>query len=333
VEKLAEAGMPVLASPADVARALGLAIPELRWLAFHAEAPEKTHYVYFEIPKRSGGTRLLASPHAKLRKAQSWIAEHVVAKAPVTPQAHGFVPGRSTVTNAAPHVGRGVVVNLDLEDFFPSVTFPRVRGLFESFGYSPAVATILALLTTESPRTPMDLDGKRYWVAAKDRALPQGACTSPAIANLVSRKLDRRLAGMSAKLGWAYTRYADDMTFSASGEHKKDVGLLLARVRHIAGEEGFRLNAKKGRVQRSGGRQEVTGIVVNQKPGIAREEVRRLRAILHGAKKTGLEAQNREGRPAFEAWLRGKIAYVMMVDREKGSALRAALDAIAPPRG
>jgi len=333
VEKLATARMPLLASAGDVARALGFTVPEVRWLAFHAEVAAKTHYVYFQVAKRSGGTRLLASPHAKLRRAQSWILHHVLAPAPHSEEAHGFVSGRSTVTNALPHVGQGIVVNLDLAEFFWSITFPRVRGLFESFGYSPAAATILALLCTESPRTPMDLDGKRYWVAAKDRALPQGACTSPAISNLVARKLDRRLAGMSAKMGWKYTRYADDLTFSAGRAHEKEVGRLLACARHILEEEGFRLNPKKGRVQRRGGRQEVTGIVVNDKPGIAREEVRRLRAILHAAKTTGLAAQNREGRENFEAWVRGKIAYVAMVDRAKGGALLAALAQIVERPG
>src|SRR6185436_17792305 len=120
----------------------------------------------------------------------------------------GFVSGRSTVSNARAHLGRSLVVNLDLKDFFPSVTFPRVRGLFESVGYSPAAATILALLCTESPRMAVDHDGTRHWVAVAERALPQGACTSPAIANLVARKLDRRLAGAAKKLGWTYTRYA-----------------------------------------------------------------------------------------------------------------------------
>ena len=97
----------------------------------------------------------------------------------MTPHAHGFVEKRSTVTNARPHVGKDVVVNLDLKDFFPSITFPRVRGLFESLGYSPAVATLLALLTTEAPRVQVLHDGTPFWVAAGERALPQGACTSP----------------------------------------------------------------------------------------------------------------------------------------------------------
>jgi retron-type reverse transcriptase len=328
VEALQAQGLPVLSSPADVARALGIPVPRLRWLAFHAEAVTRSHYVYFEVPKRSGGMRLLSAPHQALGAAQRWVLSEILEKVTFEDEAHGFVKGRSTVTNARPHLGRDVVVNLDLQDFFPSITFPRVRGLFQRLGYSPAVATVLALLTTEPPRRPIDYDGTRYWVAVCPRALPQGACTSPALSNMVTRKLDRRLRGLSEKAGWTYTRYADDLTFSAAPGKRDEVGRLMARVRHLAADEGFTLHPEKGRVQRSGGRQTVTGIVVNSKPSLPRDEVRRLRAILHGARTTGLEAQNREGHPHFEAWLRGKLAYLQMVDRERGARMLAELDRI-----
>lgn len=327
VEALAALGLPLLATPSDLAAALGLSIPRLRWLCFHAEATARFHYVTFQIPKRSGGVRLLASPHAQLERAQRWILENILSRLEVTPHAHGFVAGRSTVTNARPHVGKHVVVNLDLKDFFPTITFPRVRGLFESLGYSPAAATLLALLCTEAPRTAMTYDGKTYWVAAGERALPQGACTSPAISNLVTRKLDRRLAGAVSRLGWAYTRYADDLSFSGSAEAGTRLSLLFARVRAIVADEGFTVNEAKGRVQRAARRQSVTGVVVNDKLGVPREELRRLRAILHAARTTGLAAQNREQRADFEAYLLGKISYIAMIDPAKGAALRDAFQA------
>ncbi len=328
VEALQERGLPVLSTPADVARALGIPVPELRWLAYHAEATPKPHYVYFEIPKRSGGTRLLAAPHAKLATAQAWVLHNVLEKLATEPPAHGFVKGRSTVTCALPHVGRDVVVNLDLSSFFPTIGFGRARGVFRKLGYSPAVATIFALLCTESPRTPVLFEGERQFVAVGPRALPQGACTSPALSNQVVKKLDRRLAGMAAKHGFAYTRYADDLTFSAPPGKREEVAMLLARVRHVVEEEGFAINPKKGRIQRSGRRQSVTGIVVNHKPSVPREEVRLLRSILHHAKTTGLEAQNRAGIPFFESHLRGRIAYVHMVDPGRAAPLFAALAAV-----
>ena len=331
VEGLQAKGLPVLASPADVARAIGISVPELRWLCFHNEAAKHTHYVQFEIPKRSGGMRLLAAPMPKLAAAQSWVFENILSKLPVDLHAHGFVRGRSTVTNARPHQGREIVINLDLQDFFPTITFPRVRGVFVKLGYSPAVATILALLCTESPRRTMTYDGRDYHVAVGERGLPQGACTSPALSNQVAYRLDRRLQGLAHKHGFHYTRYADDLTFSTSSGRRVSVPFFQARVRHVIQDEGFAVQLKKGRVQRAAGRQTVTGIVVNDgnKLGLPREEVRRLRAILHNAKKTGLAAQNRDAHPDFVAVLRGKIAYLAMIDPQRAAQLREELARLA----
>lgn len=330
VEKLESLGLPVLSSPLDVARALGVEISTLRFLAYHAEAQRYAHYVQFEVPKRSGGVRTLAAPKPDLAAVQRWLLANVLEKVPVERAAHGFVKGRSIVTNARAHAGRSIVVNQDLVDFFPSITFPRVRGTFERLGYSPAVATIFALLTTECPRARVRFAGHEYHVAVGPRALPQGACTSPALSNLVAARLDRRLDGYASKHGWTYTRYADDLTFSADEEPRGAVGKLLATLHHIARSEGFAVHPDKGRVQRRNTRQLVTGIVVNEsrKLGVPREEVRRIRAILHNAKKTGLSAQNRDLQPTFEAWLRGKIAYIAMVDPARGLALQKELESL-----
>jgi len=256
------------------------------------------------------------------------VLREVVGKLPVEPPAHGFVAGRSILSNAAPHSGRAVVVNMDLEGFFPGIGFPRVRSVFRRLGYSPAVATILALLCTECPRRAVVYDGATYPRRQRPRGLPQGACTSPGLSNQVARRLDRRLGGLAAKLGLTYTRYADDLTFSGDGALEGRVGYLLARVRHVAGDEGFAINEAKSRVLRRSTAQVVTGLVVNDRPGVRRDEVRRLRAILHRARTEGLERQNREGRPDFLAWLRGKIAFVAMSRPEQGAALLAELEAV-----
>jgi retron-type reverse transcriptase len=328
VGKLTAAGLPVLATPAELATALGLSVPQLRWLSFHTEVASQVHYVYFTVPKKSGGTRTLSAPHRKLAAAQRWILDNIVARLPAEPPAQGFLTGRSTLTNARPHAGREVVLNMDLEGFFPSITFPRVRSVFHRLGYSPAVATVLALLCTECPRRQVEYDGKPYFVATGPRGLPQGACTSPGLSNQVARRLDKRLGGLAGKLGLTYTRYADDLTFSGGKDLNERVGYLMARVRHIAAEEGFAVNHQKSRVLRQSAAQRVTGLVVNDRPGVGRKEVRRLRAILHKARAEGLERQNRDGRPDFLAWLRGKIAYVGMARPEVGSRLRAELDAL-----
>jgi len=243
--------------------------------------------------------------------------------------AHGFVRGRSTLTNARPHAGRAVVVNADLEGFFPSISFPRVRHFYRRLGYSGAVATLLALLGAQCPRRKVVYEGTTYLVATGRRGLPQGACTSPALSNQFARRLDRRLSVLSAKLGLNYTRYADDLTFSGGGDGRGKVSYLLARVRHIARDEGFAVNAKKTRGKRPNARQTVTGLVVNHNPGVPREIIRRLRAILHRAKGEGLAAQNRGGEPNFRAWVEGMIAYVAMSRPAVGEKLRLALSQVA----
>lgn len=328
LERLAARGLPALSTPAELAAALGISIPRLRWLAFHAETAARVHYVQFTVPKKSGGARTLSAPHRTLARAQKWILGEVVARLPVEPVAHGFVAGRSIVSNAAPHAGRAIVVNMDLEGFFPSIGFPRVRAVFRGAGYSPAVATVLALLCTECPRRTVVYDGTTYHVATGPRGLPQGACTSPGLSNQVARRLDRRFAGLARKLGLTYTRYADDLTFSGDAELEGRVGYLMARVRHIASEEGFAVNESKSRVLRRKTAQLVTGLVVNDRPGVRRDEVRRLRAILHRARTEGLAAQNRRGHPDFLAWLRGKIGFVAMARPEVGARLQQELAAV-----
>jgi retron-type reverse transcriptase len=327
--RLAASGLPVMHTPADVAKALGLSIPQLRWLAYHSEAATRTHYVKFQVPKKSGGVRTLAAPHKTLKAAQHWILANVVAKLPTTDAAHGFVVGRGIVTNAGPHVGKSIVVNLDLSDFFPTIAFFRVRAVYERYGYSGSVASVLALLCTECPRATVTYAGTKYEAATGPRGLPQGAPTSPGLSNQVARKLDKRLMGVAAKLGLTYTRYADDLTFSGGAELADKIGYLLAKVRHIAREEGFAVNEKKTRVMRRSAAQSVTGVVVNDKLSVSRDELRRLRAILHRARAEGLDAQNREGHPNFRDWLRGKIAFVQMVRPDAGAKLKAALDALS----
>jgi retron-type reverse transcriptase len=331
VEKLQAARLPVLAAPADVAQALGLSIARLRWLAFHTDAAERTHYVCFTVPKKSGGVRELSAPHRDLAAAQRWIFQNILQRLPSQPAAHGFVKGRSIRTNAEPHVGRHMLLNADLKDFFPTITFPRVRGALEHVGYSPAAATILALLCTESPRRKVEYAGRTFYVATGPRSLPQGACTSPALSNLIARRLDSRLGGIASKLGWQYTRYADDLSLSAlaAAEPEKKIGYLLAQVRHIAENEGFLVNEKKTRVLKRSAAMSVTGVIVNDRPGVRRPEVRRLRAILHNAKKHGLAAQNRAGDPQWSARIRGQIAFVTLINPDQGRPLLAALNAVS----
>ena len=319
--RLERRGLPVVDSPEALARALGLSVGRLRALCFTRTASTTHHYVRFQLPKKTGGMRLISAPLPRLKAAQAWVLEHVLAKVALHEAAHGFRPGRSIVTNARPHVGARVVVNLDLKDFFPSVGYPRVKGVFARLGYSEATATVLALLCTEPDVTEVELDGRRYFVSEGTRRLPQGAPSSPALTNLLCRRLDARLTGAARKLGFVYTRYADDLTFSASGPGPQDAGELLRLVRWVVRQEDFTPHPDKTRVLRRGRQQEVTGVVVNDKPGVDRQTLKRFRALLHQVEKSGPEGKHwGSGRDVLASAL-GFAHYVAMVDPVKGKAL------------
>ncbi len=330
VERLKESGLPILSSPSDVASALGLSISKLRWLAYHRESANCVHYVQKRILKHDKSFRLLMAPLHTMGMVQRWILDSILRHLPVDDACHGFVPQRSIATNAAPHVGQSVVVNLDLLDFFPSIGFPWVRSVFKTVGYSPAVATVLALLCTECPRREEKWIDETRYIAFGPRGLPQGACTSPALSNQVARHLDRRLSGLAMTFGMSYTRYADDLTFSGGETCLPQLGRLFSLIRFIVKEEGFQINEKKTRVQRRSSAQVVTGLVVNDRVGPSRKLIRRIRAILHRAKLEGLAAQNREGHANFEAWLRGQIAFIRMTRPPVGEKLLAELESLLP---
>ncbi len=297
--------LPPLADAAAVARLVGVPVDELSRLMRPGVEPG-SGYVEFEIPKAKGGTRKIAAPRTPLRKVQRTILDAILAKVPLHDACHGFVPHRSTVTNAAPHTRAAIVLKLDLKDFFPTVHYRRVKGLFQWLGYNEEVAATLAGLTTYRPK----LDsGHVVWPGV----LPQGAPTSPALANLISRRLDARLDKLALKYGATYTRYADDLTFSFRAKPDLELGRFLWWVDGICQQEGFTERADKRRVLRNKHQQRVTGLVVNDKINIPRADRRRFRAILHNCAKHGLASQAGD-HADFPAYLAGYAAYVHMVD-------------------
>lgn len=331
LEKLAKLQLPALGNAAELAAAMGITVNELRFLAFSRATSKVSHYVKFTIPKRSGGDRLISAPLERLKRAQRWILEHLLTRQWLHDAAHGFRKKRSIVSNAQPHVGAEVVINLDLKDFFPTVTYKRVKGLFRSFGYSESMATICALLCTEPREVMVDVDGERYHVAMTERFLPQGAPTSPAISNLLCRALDSRLSHIAEKLGYRYTRYADDLTFS--GPRESNPGRLMRRVHWVVEHEGFSVHPDKTRVFRKARRQEVTGVVVNETCTISRDTLKKFRATLFQIEKDG-PAGKRWGNGAdVIAAALGFANYVAMVNPEKGAPLQARARALVDKHG
>lgn len=298
-------------TPADLARWLNLPERDLRgWLSNSPAWARGYEYARFTVPKRRGGLRPLEAPNEKLKALQRTVLHRLLNALPTHPAATGFTRGKSIVDNARPHAARGVVINLDLADFFPSITAERVEALFRSLGWDAAASTILTRICTS--------DGR----------LPQGAPTSPALSNLICKKLDARLAALVKRYGGVYTRYADDLTvsFPAMGRNKRlrprprgrpplgrpeqIVGRqVLTWLRAIIESEGFRIQMKKKvRVLRPHQRQTATGLVLNQQVNLPRTTRRLIRALQHRERLGQLDA-------AGVQRLRGLEALAKMVEK------------------
>lgn len=321
VDKLNKNQLPVIASVEDLAKAMNVTVGMIRYLAYNRIVSRTNHYKRFYIPKKTGGKRLISTPMPKLKQAQHWLLRNILEKISVQDPAHGFVKKRSIVSNALPHVKADVVVNIDMKDFFPTISYPRVKGVFKSFGYSEQLSTIFALICTEAECDEIQLDGQTYFAAGMERALPQGAPTSPAITNIICRKLDARLKGIAAKLNFQYTRYADDLTFSASGEATSNLKTLMGFIKKIIKEEKLVIHPDKVRVLRKGARKEVTGIVVNDRPTVNAKELDRFRALIFQIEKDGIAGKHWNNSPNLLASIKGFASFVAMVDPIKGKPL------------
>ena len=332
-ERLALHQLPLLTDALSFASALQLTVGELRFLAFNRPVSKTSHYKRFYLAKKTGGHRLIAAPMPRLKKVQTWILKNILEKIKLHGAVHGFVADRSILSNALPHVGAALVVNMDLKNFFPTLTFPRIKGVFQALGYAEATATLLALLCTEAETDAVALDGQTWYVASGERFLPQGSPASPALTNIICYAMDRRLLGISKKMGFAYTRYADDLTFSGSTEALKNVNKLTSLVSKIVEDEGFVVHPDKTRIMRKGSRKEVTGIVVNEKPGIERQKLRRFRALLHQLEQEGPAGKTWGHSPDLLASIEGFANFVLMVDAEKGKKFKSHISQIVAKWG
>jgi hypothetical protein len=313
-----------LPTSSQLAEWLGLTISELDWFADCqrrlSRAPDKLqHYSYRWLAKRSGQARLLEMPKQRLKAIQRRILHEILDHIPPHEAAHGFRRGRSIATFVAGHAGRQIVLRFDLRDFFPSIRVSRVHALFIKAGYPRSVARLLTGLCTTVASCQVAPPSDLY----RTPHLPQGAPTSPALANLCAYRLDCRLAGLARKVGVHYTRYADDLAFSGGEELQRCARRFQVGVCRIALEEGFEVHTQKSRFMRQGVRQQLAGIVVNAHPNVQRAEYERLKAILHNCMRRGPFSQNRDKHPDFRGHLLGQMAYVAMLNPERGAKLRA----------
>lgn len=328
-ERLTRHGLPDFPNHLELAKAMLTSVPELRFLAYGRKVAKSSHYRRFLMPKKAGGHRLISAPMPRLKQAQHWILENLLNKVPLHDAAHGFRADHSILTNAAPHVGARTVINLDLRDFFPNITWLRVFGLFHALGYSRSIATIFAQLCTEPPVEEVELDGETWQIATGVRHLPQGAPTSPAITNLLCRRLDARMTGIAVKHNFAYTRYADDLTFSTRSGDRLESRKLLWQVRKVIEEEGFHIHPDKLRTLGKGRRHDVTGLVVNERISVPRDDLRKFRALLHRMEKSGPVGCSWRGcGDRILARVGGFANYLMMVDPVRHADLHSRAKAL-----
>ncbi len=338
--------VPELATVADLAEFLEVTDGQLDWMADtrglerSVSAEQLRHYRYTTRSRASGTVRVIEQPKQELKRIQRSILHGILDQIPVHDAAHGFTRSRSVRTHAGRHTGRFVVVRFDLQDFFALIAAGRIYGIFRTAGYPESVAHTLTALTTNavpwsfwhSLRRPTDPAcisvHHRLGRQLATPHLPQGAPTSPALANLAAFRLDRRLAGLATACDAAYTRYADDLTFSGPVGLVRGAERLRETVSEIAREEGFRINELKSTLATSAGRQRVCGIVVNERLNVSRDEYDLLKAILHNACRHGPVSQNRADIDDFRAHLLGRIAWVSSLNSERGRRLRRQFDRI-----
>ncbi len=303
--------LPRLQDYSDVARWLNLTVGELEWFAdrghwLRTKDGPLQHYRYWQVPKRHG-IRMIEAPKPHLREIQRRMLRTIVDHIPPHRAAQGFVPGTSTASFAWPHTDRPVVVRLDLRDCFSSIGTARIRAVFEAVGYERTARVLAELCTTTTPISHLRHIDHRQATLLRQRHLPQGAPTSPALANLVMRAMDRRIWGYAQRNRLHYSRYGDDLAIS--GDHMNPEAALWV-VHRIIADEGFTVHLDKTKTMRAHQRQQLAGLVVNDQPRVARHDYDNLRALLHNAIRTGAQGQNRSAHPNFRAHVHGKIAWI-----------------------
>ena len=258
-------------------------------------------YKEITIPKRNGGSRVLNVPNTALKGMQRWILDNILYKVQSDPSATGFIPRKSIVLNASTHLRKKYILKMDIRDFFPSIDFHKVRSLFFELGYNKDVATALANICVFRGQ------------------LPQGSPTSPYLANLVCRELDKRIYNLCRKYKLSYTRYADDITISGNSK----IFWIKGIVEEIIRSYQFSLNNEKTIFLKPGDRKRVTGIIVNEKLSVPRSVTRNLRKEIYFIKKFGLEDHLDKNsfagsKEQYIAHLYGVASYIKMVELTKG---------------
>jgi RNA-directed DNA polymerase len=258
IYQLRNLGLPVMECLDDLATETKLSSSLIRYLSYRANFLYKT----YPIAKKNGNQRIIAQPSRELKAIQGWILRNILDKLSSSQYSKGFEVGESILDNAFPHLGSNFLLNIDLENFFPSIHASKVYGVFKSIGYSKEICILLT----------------NFCVYRS--GLPQGAPTSPKLANLVCWKLDVRIQGYAGPRGIVYTRYADDITLSAQNLKKLEKANYFLQT--IIPDEGLKINKEKTKLCGARRQKKVTGLIISDNHvGIGRIRYRKIRSMIH----------------------------------------------------
>lgn len=290
-EKLFSQNLPIIYDQIHLSLLIGYKVELLRRITNQQES----FYRSFKIPKKTNGWREISEPLPSLKEIQWWILENILSNIQVSKFAKAYIKNRSIKANAFYHINKSRVLTIDIKDFFGSIKYPQVYQVFSNLGYCDEVATMISNLCIYND------------------CLPQGAPTSPFLSNIIFFPIDKRISAFCLKNEIKYTRYADDMSFSGSFEP----GMIIKYVKNVINEKGFKINTKKVRVRKRHQRQEVTGIVVNEKLQAPRELRRRIRQEVYYLLRFGLESHmeyTHNDRANYLRHLLGQVNFVLFVD-------------------
>lgn len=304
--RLLKNNLPVIFDAIHLSRLIGTDIEFIYKLVFSQDL--FYHITY--IPKKNGKMRELRIPCLELKYIQRWILDNILSKINISKYATGFCNKHSIVDNAKYHINKDCVISIDIEDFFPSIKFEKVFRVFAYYGYTKEVSFFLAKLCTY-----------------KDE-LPQGSPASPMLSNVVNLKLDARLSSLAETYNAAYSRYADDITFSGNCGIKKIIGIS----KKILKEEGYTLNEQKTRVRYQHQRQEVTGIIVNGDVlKVNKKYKRKLEQEIYYCTKFGVKhhmEKTNNNKAFYKDPLYGKAYFIKMIEPEIGKSMIEKLNQI-----
>lgn len=287
-------------------------------------------YNTYKVRKKSGGFRWIMSPNEDLKNIQNWILHNILEKNNISDSANAFVKGKSIVSNAKNHIGKELILNIDLYRFFDTITENRVFGLIKKLGYTEKLSYDIArLLCVKAPNSywkeiKKENRLKKKFIKSKPGILPQGAPTSPIISNIISQNLDKAFIAYCAKCNIEYSRYADDLSFSG----KRDDMVSLSAIKKIIRQQGFTINIKKTKYLSHHRKQTITGITVNNGLFVDKKMIKLIKQELFYCLKYGyknhIEYKTRKGNPiksGYRDWLFGKICFIYSVEKNNGEKL------------